>query len=93
MAVTYASFIAEYPEFSETGQTLVEAKIAQAVLETPSGTWGDWTDKGVMLRTAAALSIGPAGSNARIKGQIKTTYQMELERYERTVACGLGRVA
>jgi hypothetical protein len=93
MPVSYADFVAEFPEFAQESEPLVSSKIAQAILETPASAWGEWTDKGVMLRTASALSLGPSGSTARVKGQQKTTYQLELERYERIAACGLGRTA
>lgn len=93
MSVTYADFIDAFPEFSEEGIDRVQARLDQAALEVPSGAWGDLADRGVMLRAADALSTGPSGSTARVKGQQKTTYRLELERYERIAACGLGRVA
>lgn len=94
MAVSIATFLVQYPEFSETDTNHVQAALDQAALETPAAVHDDNADKVIMLRTAHALAMGPAGSNARVEGQPgETTYSLELRKYEVLGACGLGRVA
>ena len=55
MAVTYAQFIVEYPEFSEVAQTLVDPRLAvwDAKLD---GFGPDFHDMAVYRRTALDLS-------------------------------------
>ena len=59
MAVTAASFIVTYPEFSDAPVALVEAKLAEAVTMCPDRVWGDLTDQGVGLYTAQYLYDSP----------------------------------
>lgn len=55
MAVTYAQFIVEYPEFSEVAQTLVEPRLT-AWDSTLNGFGSDLHDRAVYVRTALDLS-------------------------------------
>ena len=59
MAVTAASFKALYPEFGDAPDALVEGKLAEADLMTPSGVWGDLKDQGQALYTAQFLYDSP----------------------------------
>ncbi len=59
MAVTAASFVALYPEFSDAPEALITLKIAEADTMTPSRVWGDLKDQGQALYTAQYLYDSP----------------------------------
>lgn len=67
MAVTYASFIAERPEFSRTAEALIAAKIAEATLRV-GAVWGERRDAGISLLTAHLLWSSPFGATTRLEG-------------------------
>ena len=95
MAVTVESFKAEYPEFEEAGDTLIAAKLADAVLNIAADTWGTEADAGVMLTAAHNLAISPFGRNSRLDKDdpTRSIYGEELKARQRRVAFGLGRVS
>ncbi len=88
MGVTFADFIAAYPEFSETGETMVQKRLDDAERDTPKAMWGARQDKGIMLRAAHALATGPSGSNASVDGPQETTYSRELKPWIIVTAAG-----
>ena len=92
MTVTFNDFTTEYPEFSEAGELMVQSRLDQAARETPEGVWGNFTDKGIMLRAADSLARGPSGSNADVDPDKETSYSVELKRWIVIVSAGRDRV-
>ena len=92
MSVEIIDFITTFPEFTEAGDPMIQARLDQAARETPTSVWGEHTDKGIMLRAADALSRGPGGTNAQIEPEKLTSYAVELKRYINIVTCGRVRV-
>lgn len=89
MAVTRASFIVMFPEFSNSNVEMVEAHLASAALEIDSEVWGDKADVGTMYLAAHRLSLSPYGNNAEMvsKGGV-TTYQVHYQALQRQVSSG-----
>ena len=54
MAVSYAQFLVEYPEFSEVDQTLVEPRLT--AWDSFLNGFGEFHDRAVYTRTALDLS-------------------------------------
>lgn len=67
MAVTYSSFILQFPEFSRSPEPqVVEAAIATAE-RSVSDSWPESTvDDYTALKAADILAQGPVGRNARL---------------------------
>lgn len=84
MAVTVASFQAEYPEFVATPEAVVQAKLNAAVRRLDARMLGARYDDAVSLFTAHLLVLSPGGATGRLeKGATSdawasTTYGAEL---------------
>jgi hypothetical protein len=65
VAVSYASFVAAYPEFLKADSAMVTAQLALVELEV-SDSFEDQRDAAVMLRLADTLALSPFGRNARM---------------------------
>lgn len=93
MTIDLPTFRAQYPEFSKASDALVTARLADAVLRTPSDIWGDKTETGTFLLTAHLLALGPNGRDLR-KGEKPgdSPYWRERNRMAITVSSGF-RVA
>jgi hypothetical protein len=61
MAVTYATFTAEFPTFDQVDETIIDAKIADAELQIDVGAYGVLYDTAVKYLTAHLLTIAPYG--------------------------------
>ncbi len=93
MAVDFGSFVGDFPEFESAGRSLVESKIADAVLDIDTTVWGAKTDIGVKYLTAHILALSPFGQQARLVSKDgSTTYMKHLKREMRSVTSGF-RVA
>lgn len=92
MAVDYAAFIASFPELASAGQTLIEAKIAEAELRV--GGVAYWInestrDLGVLYRAAHLLALSPYGMQAKlVSKEGKTTYGAHFD--DLVTECGPG---
>lgn len=95
MPVTVASFKAQYPEFEEAGDPLIQAKLNDAAVNVDAATWGTEADAAVMLTAAHNLAISPFGRNTRLDKDdpTRSIYGEELKVRQRRVAFGLGRVS
>ena len=89
MAVTRASFIVMFPEFTNSNTALVEAHLASAALEVDTEVWGDKADTGIMYLAAHRLALSPYGNSAEMvsKGGV-TSYQVHYEKLQRQVSSG-----
>jgi hypothetical protein len=94
MAVTRASFLVSFPEFSLAGTDLLDATLA-AVEYQVSDSFGDQRDRAVMLRTADRLANSPWGRDARrlSDGTVPTsTYSTEFDELARANAVSASRM-
>jgi hypothetical protein len=74
VAVTRATLIARYPEFTDTPETLVNSCIEEAQEMVSSTIFRGKTDMAVKALAAHYIAINPLGELARIKGAKMTTY-------------------
>lgn len=94
MTVTYASFVAEFPEFADVAYTaIVNARLATALRQTPADVWGDLQDDGIKWLAADLVSRSPQGRQLRLVnssggGQDGSIYAGERRRLEGIVASG-----
>jgi hypothetical protein len=91
MAVSRATFLAEYPEFTTADVTLVDAKIADAVARTSALLFdADTYDRRVYLLAAKLLAKSPLGRDARLSlDDGSTIYDAEIDRMDRVATCGM----
>jgi hypothetical protein len=61
MAVTYATFIIDFPSFSAVEQETIDAKIADAESRCGETAYGDQYDAAVKYLAAHLLTIAPFG--------------------------------
>ena len=84
MAVTVASFKAEYQEFDATPDAVVQAKLNAAVHRLDERIFGPRYDDAVSLFAAHLLALSPGGATGRLEGAAssdsweRTTYGSEL---------------
>lgn len=95
MAVTATILKAEFPEFDDTPDAIVDARIADAVLRVSTSTWGTLTDVGVKYLACHLIAMGPLGEQAKLDlksgpdaGKSTTEYFLEYERMMRIVSSG-----
>lgn len=91
MAVTVASFLLSYPEFTRAPEVIdLESQLAKAVLKVDAEVWGDKTDEGVELTLAHMLALSPFGQNAKLLSKTgESTYGVQLQSLKEQVACAL----
>lgn len=65
MAVSVASFLICFPEFTKAGSTMLAAQLPLVELEV-SDSFGTSRDLAVMLKLADALALSPWGRDARM---------------------------
>lgn len=93
MTVSIATFKVAYPEFTNAGDPLLTAQLAQVELVV-SDSFGDQRDQVVMLTLADRLSTSPSGRDARMltEDEKRSTYSAELERLKRANAVNAVRL-
>lgn len=89
MALSRANFLASFPEFQNTPESLLDAKLAEAALQMHLPTWGELAAQGQGLLTAALLANAQRGLNSRLQSQANTsTYREDYERLRQRIARG-----
>jgi len=89
VAVTVRQFKTEFPEFAETDNAVVQARLTMATRMVNSSVWGTKADDGVKLYTAHLLAMSPMGEQARLKKENRgTIYGDQFEAMKRSVASG-----
>lgn len=89
MAVTLASFRVAFPEFEGADDSLVQAKLDEAVLALDERVFGARFDEAVRYRAAHTLAISPFGQNARLVAKDgSTTYGTQFDAVCRACAGG-----
>lgn len=82
MAVNLDSFVTRYPEFKSLScqeQAFVEAVLEEARTVINPESFGDQTDKAVMLYAAHQIALSPCGRSAGLSSKGQSPYEMELD--------------
>lgn len=91
MAVSRSQFRVEFPEFERAPDSLVDAKLRNAVERIDRDVWGEQADSGTYNLCAHLLAISPFGMMAKLNtGPGTSTYGIEYERQMRSVVVGVG---
>jgi len=89
MALSAATFKAAFPEFSQLGDPVVDAKLAQAARQMDETVWGAKYDDGQGQKAAHLLALSPEAQEAGLRmgsgANQRTVYQAEFERLEQLV--------
>lgn len=89
MTISYADFLVEFAEFSNTAEALVQAKLDEAYRRTPARVWGDLEDDGAKYLAAHLLACSPFAAELKLVGKDRSTiYGDERHRLERIVSSG-----
>lgn len=94
MTVSRASFLVQFPDYSNAGNALIDATLAEVELQV-SDSFGDQRDRAVMLRLADRLANSPWGRDARrlADGTVPTsTYSTEFDELARANAVSASRM-
>lgn len=90
MALVLSDFRIRFPEFLNVADTLVEAKLAEALHAVNDSVWGDEADTGQGLMAAHLLSVAPGGVQARLASdKAATTYARQYRDMVDRLTCGL----
>lgn len=91
MPITFIQFIGVkgFPEFSDAGQALVEAKLAEAERNIDIEVWGDQAEDGVCYLAAHLICTSPSGVMARLVSKDgSTTYLKRFKQMSMEVSSG-----
>ena len=90
MSVTRITLIARFPEFTSTPEALVNASIADAILQVDSDYYGTKADMAITYLAAHLIALNPLGEMARLdkKGE-KTIYLLLFDKVKRSLGAGL----
>lgn len=89
MALALATFRTRFPEFAPAADALVEACLAEALLQTPSDVWGTKADAAQGMLTAHLLAISPYGRTAKlVSAKGESTYGQRRQAMTRALAAG-----
>lgn len=66
MAVTYETFVTQFPEFDGANAGQVDATLAAAELEIDRSVWGAKSDQGQMYLAAHKLALSHYGQAAEL---------------------------
>lgn len=81
-----ATFRERYPEFEQTPDALVQAKLDAAERSTNSTVWGELAEDGHGLLAAMLLAHSPYGRDARLVDEEgESVYSKEYNRLARLV--------
>jgi len=98
MAVTYASFLDRFPEFTPHPPGIVNGALSEATADASSDVFGDQTDRAVKHLAAHVIAIQLAQMGIQVgategkvygKGLDATQYGQEFKRMLETVAGSL----
>ena len=85
--MTPAEFKVLLPEFGQAPDALVQSRLTQAELRTPTEIWGDLRDQGVLYLAAHLLSLLPQARPMNLDGQ-GSNYERERKRLNLLVSSG-----
>lgn len=91
MGAARDAFIIQFPEFTNSTVSLVEACLAAAALEIDTEVWGDKATQGQYYLTAHKMALSPLGNNAQMfvkLGETTTVYWVHYQKLVRQVSSG-----
>lgn len=89
MALSRTDFRARFPEFATAADAIIDACLAEALLQTPSDVWGTKADAAQGLLTAHLLAISPFGRTAKlVSSKGDSTYGQRRREMTRALAAG-----
>jgi hypothetical protein len=89
VTVTRAQLLVEFPEFTNTDDGILDARLAEAYRRTPAEVWGDLRDDGVKYLAAHLLAQSPYARELKLMDKDgQTRYGIERKRLESIVATG-----
>lgn len=90
MAVSLATFVANYPEFANAPSPVAQNALNDAYSMTPAAVWpAPILDQAAQLRAAQALALSPFGRNMALANEEgKTVYDGRLQRLVAICAAG-----
>ena len=89
MTVTLASFRTRFPEFAETDDAMVQAKLDEVAVALDDRVFGARIDEAVAYLVAHRLALSPFGQNARMVAKDgSTTYGEQYAGIQRAAAGG-----
>ena len=84
MAVTATDIKTRFPEFINAGDTLIDAKIAEAEAMTNATEWGSAYDVALGYQVAHLLSLTPFGIDNRLsRDSAETVYSRFLDGFKK----------
>jgi len=89
MAVTVASFKAQYREFAKADDAMVQAYLNDAALLAPASVWGSFADQYASLKAAQAIALSPAGREMQLTSKDgSTVYDSRISDLESRIVAG-----
>lgn len=91
MAVTYAQFIIDFPEFASAPQPVVEYELGVAARSVNSAMFAEQANDAIALLAAHKMALRPGGEFARLQtkdGTAKTTFGEQYKEMLTHVAPG-----
>lgn len=92
MTVTARKFRAEFPDFQNTDETVIDRALRDAYLLYDATVWGNKYDLIVSWEAADQLSYSGMGEKARLKKDpSETVYRKRIDSLTNQVTIGRGR--
>jgi hypothetical protein len=90
VAVSYAQFVEEFPEFANVGETVVQARLDMAALQVNASAYGGKRDMAIKYLAADLIARSPYGEMARLSPTgAKTIYRETFEAIQRQIPPGI----
>lgn len=88
--VSYATFVAQFPEFDEVAPAVVNAALVRAANHVAPNVWREKAQDGMMYLAADFLATSPLGMNTKLlpKDGGMSTYRTQYEKMLLEVAGG-----
>lgn len=89
MAVSVLQFKAEFPEFANTENALIQSRLTMATARVNSTVWGSRQNDGIKMLAAHLIALSPLGEQAKLKHENRgTIYGDQFEAMKSEVAFG-----
>lgn len=87
--VSAATFIVNYPEFTNAPPALITNELTNAYNKTSATVWGVYIDEGAQLRACRSLALSPFGRGmALVSKDGSTVYDERLNDLIEIIAAG-----
>lgn len=89
MAVTVLQFKAEFPEFDNTENAVIQSRLSMASRQINATVWGAKTNDGIKMLAAHLIALAPLGEQAKLRHENRgTIYGDQYEALKAQVAYG-----